>query len=661
MLKKMQQSAHKKYMYWFLKPVLAEEAPAYAAMISRPVDHETMGVRLERGEYETFGDFAADVRLMWTNALNFNSKLRAMHPANPKYVPRLVCEAAERMAPIADEWLEEAAVDVAARAGRETLERVNLAPQAGAPRRAGERAPAPAAAAQAKREAQVEAKRREETERRAPARRARDRRRRRRVGRRRGARRRRRAAQAARGRAPRARRAAEQRLADAVARHVWAEAAAPPSSCCAAAPSATTADAHADARANAPMVAPPAAATPSAPATADTRSGEGGGGGAPVRFGLKRAIDGAGGRAAVAAAFARAANDDDDGSVDARRASAAATAPSGRPSLAAANGGDAELRKRTPRAFDTPSAEGLPVRTLTPRRKADGSPATPLGEGAGEAALALSPLAPGAWCSLGGALGDSGPAAEARVDVREPTCAAAAVLLELVGLARLGTADGLALVHARVRAAAALPAGAGAGGGRGSRAAAAAATARARRVLVRGVACAPPPHATELAWLAETAPRVARASSALAGARADGGARLAAVGGSGARAAALRALAADEVVSALIERRRSPPAATAPRVTLRVRRGGGCVRRRRRERERRGTRYRPRAARPDRARARRPRGRPPRARRGDRGRRARAGGRVRCAGLTLTGAHPGDADAADHSAAETPADLRKPR
>ena len=126
MLKKMQQSAHKKYMYWFLRPVSAEDAPGYAAMISRPVNHEAMGARLERGEYETFGAFAADVRLMWTNALRFNSPMRDKHPTNPKYVPRLVCEAAERMAPIADEWLEEAAVDVAARAGRETLERLSL-------------------------------------------------------------------------------------------------------------------------------------------------------------------------------------------------------------------------------------------------------------------------------------------------------------------------------------------------------------------------------------------------------------------------------------------------------------------------------------------------------------------------------------------------------
>ena len=91
----------------------------------------------EGGEYETFGAFAADVRLMWTNALNFNSKLRAMHPANPKYVPRLVCEAAERCCGRAGDergsWLPCRAAWQPAGATRQP------APRAGKPSRAVDR------------------------------------------------------------------------------------------------------------------------------------------------------------------------------------------------------------------------------------------------------------------------------------------------------------------------------------------------------------------------------------------------------------------------------------------------------------------------------------------------------------------------------------------
>ena len=143
-LKKMQQSAHKKYMYWFLKPVLAEEAPAYAAMISRPVDHETMGVRLERGEYETFGDFAADVRLMWTNALNFNSVRACTGQPDARAAPRVRGGGTWRPSPTSGSRRGPRA---RARAARRSARQ--LAPQAGAPRRAGEQRSALVATAQA--------------------------------------------------------------------------------------------------------------------------------------------------------------------------------------------------------------------------------------------------------------------------------------------------------------------------------------------------------------------------------------------------------------------------------------------------------------------------------------------------------------------------------
>ena len=69
----MRQMAHKNFMYWFIKPVDLDAVPTYVSVIARPVDVETIVKYLERGDYETFGAFAADVRLMWSNALKVES------------------------------------------------------------------------------------------------------------------------------------------------------------------------------------------------------------------------------------------------------------------------------------------------------------------------------------------------------------------------------------------------------------------------------------------------------------------------------------------------------------------------------------------------------------------------------------------------------------
>ena len=58
---------------WFLNPVSADDVPDYAEVIERPMDYSTIEGKLKGGAY---GDdtlaFAADVRLVYSNAFKYN-------------------------------------------------------------------------------------------------------------------------------------------------------------------------------------------------------------------------------------------------------------------------------------------------------------------------------------------------------------------------------------------------------------------------------------------------------------------------------------------------------------------------------------------------------------------------------------------------------------
>jgi len=58
----------------FLMPVdwKALKLPTYPKLIKNPMDLGTVQQKLESGRYATVNDFAADVRLVWTNAKTFN-------------------------------------------------------------------------------------------------------------------------------------------------------------------------------------------------------------------------------------------------------------------------------------------------------------------------------------------------------------------------------------------------------------------------------------------------------------------------------------------------------------------------------------------------------------------------------------------------------------
>lgn len=56
----------------FTQPVSEEEVPGYHAIIKHPMDFQTMGVKLRRGEYKRIADVKADFMLIMENCASFN-------------------------------------------------------------------------------------------------------------------------------------------------------------------------------------------------------------------------------------------------------------------------------------------------------------------------------------------------------------------------------------------------------------------------------------------------------------------------------------------------------------------------------------------------------------------------------------------------------------
>ncbi|KAG6819036.1 hypothetical protein H0H93_016066 [Arthromyces matolae] len=57
---------------FFLKPVDATQVPGYSDVVKRPMDLGTMTTKVERGKYRSLDDFAADLKLVASNAKAFN-------------------------------------------------------------------------------------------------------------------------------------------------------------------------------------------------------------------------------------------------------------------------------------------------------------------------------------------------------------------------------------------------------------------------------------------------------------------------------------------------------------------------------------------------------------------------------------------------------------
>ena len=64
----------KKKAYYFRKPVdhVALNIPHYPTIVTQPMDFGTIESKLSRNAYTTQGEFASDVRLVFSNAMLFN-------------------------------------------------------------------------------------------------------------------------------------------------------------------------------------------------------------------------------------------------------------------------------------------------------------------------------------------------------------------------------------------------------------------------------------------------------------------------------------------------------------------------------------------------------------------------------------------------------------
>lgn len=58
---------------WFLNPVTEAEAPGYFSIIEKPMDLRKVDNNLRDKAYRDLHEFAADLRLVFTNAMRFNA------------------------------------------------------------------------------------------------------------------------------------------------------------------------------------------------------------------------------------------------------------------------------------------------------------------------------------------------------------------------------------------------------------------------------------------------------------------------------------------------------------------------------------------------------------------------------------------------------------
>lgn len=73
LLKALRHQSDLRQMTFFL---MANYPPDYAAFISKPMDWEKVQRTLKQREYDTFGDIISDLRLIFTNALKYNVRLK---------------------------------------------------------------------------------------------------------------------------------------------------------------------------------------------------------------------------------------------------------------------------------------------------------------------------------------------------------------------------------------------------------------------------------------------------------------------------------------------------------------------------------------------------------------------------------------------------------
>jgi hypothetical protein len=117
LLTKLQMHQHKKHMEWFASPVDLALVPDYLEHVPNPIDTGTIEGKLKKDEYLSHGDIIGDLRRVFTNALRYNSRLRAVDKNSD-----MICQAVEHMQPLLEQFIaDQYTLEVLERVGRELV------------------------------------------------------------------------------------------------------------------------------------------------------------------------------------------------------------------------------------------------------------------------------------------------------------------------------------------------------------------------------------------------------------------------------------------------------------------------------------------------------------------------------------------------------------
>ncbi len=100
LIKKLCTYQNLKYMKWFSDPVDVALIPDYREHVPNPIDISTIENKLTTHEYLKYGEFVSDLRRIFTNAIRYNERLRAVDKNS-----NLICQAVEQMQPVLERLL----------------------------------------------------------------------------------------------------------------------------------------------------------------------------------------------------------------------------------------------------------------------------------------------------------------------------------------------------------------------------------------------------------------------------------------------------------------------------------------------------------------------------------------------------------------------------
>ena len=114
LLKSLRFQSDHKHMLYFIKP----EYPAdYVAVVSKPIAWETCNEKLQRRKYDTFGEIISDLRLIFSNALLYNGKMKEFDPTS-----QVAYDSAKRMSEKLEAAIQRLFITAADRIEREKVE-----------------------------------------------------------------------------------------------------------------------------------------------------------------------------------------------------------------------------------------------------------------------------------------------------------------------------------------------------------------------------------------------------------------------------------------------------------------------------------------------------------------------------------------------------------